>query len=323
MKKDFRHYVIFYLFGLWLMVNIFTPAMAGDKLRVVTSTADLASIAAAVGGDQVEVFAIAKGYQDPHFVDAKPSYMIKLQKADLFIQVGLDLEIGWVPLLLDGARNSNILPGGNGFLDASVGVPLLQVPTGDPATLRAQGDIHAAGNPHFWLDPRRGKQVADNIYRALSRLQPEHEARFKANCDDFKRRIDQKTAEWQQRMKPYRGTRIVAFHNSWPYFEEFTGLNIVDFVEPKPGIPPTPKHLVRVIGHMQEQDVRIIIISPYYSKKSSELIASKTGAQLVELATSVEAYPEIRSYFDLFDYNVGKMLEAFATAGIQPTNPSE
>lgn len=323
MRQIFRYSFIPYLFGLWLIIGIFTPATAGDKLRIVTTTADLASIAAEVGGEQVEVFAIAKGYQDPHFVDAKPSYMIKLQKADLFIQVGLDLEIGWVPLLLDGARNSGILPGGNGFLDASAGVPLLQIPGGDPATLRAQGDIHASGNPHFWLDPRRGKQIAENIYRTLSRLQPENEARFKANRDNFNRRIDQKTTEWQQRLKPYAGTRIIAFHNSWPYFEEFTGLHIVDFIEPKPGIPPTPRHLVQVISRMQEQDVRIIIISPYYSKKSSELVASKTGARLIELATSVEAYPEIRTYFDLFEYNIAKMLDAFTAAGIQPAGQSE
>lgn len=288
---------------------------AGDKLRIVTTTPDLASIAKEIGGEGVETFAIAKGYQDPHFVDAKPSYIIELQKADMFIQMGLDLEIGWAPPLLDGARNPAILPGGKGYLDASAGVPLLQVPTGDPATLRAQGDIHIYGNPHYWLDPQRGKIIARNIYAALARLQPGRQAEFQKNLDLFNQKLDRKMAEWDALMQPYKGTKIVAFHNSWPYFEERFGLQIVGFIEPKPGIPPTPKHLVEVIKIMQEQDVKIIIISPYYSKKSSELVASKTGAKVLELATSVEAFPEIRDYFDLFDYNLGKLLEAFHSNG--------
>ncbi|RMD97410.1 MAG: zinc ABC transporter substrate-binding protein [Calditrichaeota bacterium] len=288
------------------------------KLRVVTSLPDLASIAQEVGGSHVETFSIAKGYQDPHFVDPKPSYMIKLQKADLFVQVGLDLEIGWVPPLLDGARNPNILPGGKGYVDASKGVPLLEIPVGDPTKLRAQGDIHVYGNPHYWLDPLRGKIIADNIYDGLVRLRPEFQADFERNLKQFKQKIDQKTAEWIKRLTPYEGTKIVAYHNSWPYFDERFGFDIVTFVEPKPGIPPTPKQLVSVIKTMLQNDVRVIIISPYYSKKSSELIASKTHAQIVELAGSVGGEPGIKTYFDLFDYDINKLIETFQKAGIQP-----
>lgn len=288
---------------------------ADDKLNVVTSTADLASIAREIGGEHVEVFSIARGYQDPHFVDAKPSYIMKLQKADMFIQVGLGLEIGWVPPLLDGSRNGDILPGAKGYVDASAGIPLLQVPSGDPATLRAQGDIHASGNPHYWLDPLRGKIIAQNIYNGLIRLEPGNQAEFQKNLENFNRKIDEKMVEWQEAMKPYARSKIVAFHNSWPYFEERFGLNIVTFIEPKPGIPPTPKYLVEVIQTMLEQNVKVIIISPYYSKKSAELVASKVGGEVVELATSVDAYPEIQSYFDLFDYNLKKLIETFKNSG--------
>lgn len=288
---------------------------AGDKLNVVTSTADLASIAQEIGGEHVEVFSIARGYQDPHFVDAKPSYIMKLQKADMFIQVGLGLEIGWVPPLLDGSRNPDILPGAKGYVDASAGIPLLQVPTGDPATLRAQGDIHASGNPHYWLDPLRGEIIAQNIYDGLIRLEPGNQVEFQKNLENFNRKIDEKAAEWEEAMRPYAGSKIVAFHDSWPYFEERFGLQIVTFIEPKPGIPPTPKYLVEVIQTMLEQNVKVIIISPYYSKKSAELVASKVGGEVVELATSVDAYPEIQSYFDLFDYDLKKLIETFKNSG--------
>ncbi len=314
-----RKFNLYQAFAVLLIVSIMfsfpTILKAGDRLRIVTTTPDLASIAKEIGGERVEVFAIAKGYQDPHFVDAKPSYIIELQKADMFIQMGLDLEVGWAPQLLDGARNPDILPGGKGFLEASAGVPLLQIPAGDPATLRAQGDIHIYGNPHYWLDPLRGKIISRNIFSGLARLQPANRAEFQKNLDLFDRKLDSKLAEWEKQMQPYRGAKIVAFHNSWPYFEERFGLQIVGFIEPKPGIPPTPKHLVEVIKTVQEQGVKIIIISPYYSKKSSELVASKTGAKVLVLATSVEAFPGINDYFSLFDYNLEKLLQAFQESG--------
>jgi len=291
---------------------------AAKKIFIVTSLPDLASIAQEVGGEYVKTFSIAKGYQDPHFVDPKPSYMIKLQKADMFIQVGLDLELGWVPPLLDGARNPDILPGGKGYVDASANVPLLEIPVGDPTKLRAQGDIHVYGNPHYWLDPLRGKIIAENIYRTLVKLHPEYADAFSRNLEAFKQKIDQKTEEWHQRMKPYEGTKVVAFHNSWPYLEERFPFDIEIFIEPKPGIPPTPKHLVRVIRTMKEKDIRVIIIEPYYSKKAAELVAAKTGAVLVELAGSVGAEPEIKDYFDLFEYNINRLIEAFQKAGIKP-----
>ncbi len=302
------------IFFLFLFFS-FSTVLFAKKLKVVTSLTDLASIAKDVGGDRVDVFSIAVGYQDPHFVDAKPSYIIKLQKADMFVQAGLDLEIGWVPQLLDGSRNADILPGGKGFVDASKGMPLLKVPQGDPTTLRAQGDIHAYGNPHYWLDPVRGKIIAQNIFEGLARLQPENRAEFQQNLEQFKQKVDQKMMEWKKRMEPFAGTNIVAYHDSWPYFEDRFGFHIITFVEPKPGIPPSPRYLVKVIKTVINDKVPVIIISPYYSKKSSQLISSKTGATLVELATSVGAYPEIKNYFDLFDYNIDKLTSAFSQKG--------
>ncbi len=291
------------LMSLFLLSH---PVLA-KKLKIVAATEDLASIARLIGGEEVEVFSIARGYQDPHFVDAKPSFIVKLQKADMFIQAGLGLEIGWAPQLLDGSRNGKIMPGGRGYLDASRGVPLLEAPRGDPAALRAQGDIHASGNHHYWLDPRRGKIIAKNIYRALASIRPEKQALFLENLNRFSQKLSQKIEEWQAAFAAFKGAKIIAFHNTWPYFEEFSGIDIIGFIEPKPGIPPTPKHLVKVIQTVQREGVKAIIISPYYSQKSARLVARRTGVPVVELAASVGAYPEIKDYFDLFDYNLRQL----------------
>ena len=253
LNKNIPATFVLFLFVAW-------SGYAQKKISIVTSLPDLASIAQEVGGDKVEATSIAKGYQDPHFVDAKPSYMISLQKADLFIEMGLDLEIGWVPLLVDGARNPAIQPGGKGFLDASTGVPLLEIPSGDPTKLRAEGDIHVYGNPHYWLDPQRGKVIAKNIFDALVALRPENKDYFKKNLDAFDNKIDEKTAVWIAKLAPLKGTKIIAFHNSWPYLTERFGLQVQAFIEPKPGIPPTPKHLVSLIKLIQEQNIGSIII---------------------------------------------------------------
>jgi ABC-type Zn uptake system ZnuABC Zn-binding protein ZnuA len=300
---------------LIILLLMSVSAVAGGKLNVVTTLTDFADIAKQIGGDKVETFAIAKGYQDPHFVDPKPSYIIKLQKADLFVHGGMDLESGWVPPLLEGARNANILPGARGNLDASQGMRLLEVPSGDPAQLRAQGDIHIYGNPHYWLDPVRGKQIAQNICAALSRLQPQDEAYFKSNLEAFTKKVDAKVAEWQALMQPYNGVKIVAFHNSWPYFDERFGFDVVAFIEPKPGIPPSPKHLAAIIDQMNQNGVKVIIVEPYYSKDPCNLVASKTGAKVIELATAVDGVPEVKSYLDVFDYNLKKLVAAFQQTG--------
>lgn len=286
---------------------LLTVSVASAQINVVTTLPDLASITRHIGGDKVEVFAIAKGYQNPHFVDPKPSYIVKLSRADMFVTVGLDLEIGWAPQLVQSSRNNKIQRGSSGYVDASEGISLLQVPA---TTSREEGDIHIYGNPHYWLDPLRGKQIAETIYSHLVEISPENEAEFAQNLETFKQRIDQKMEEWQQKMAPYQGTEIIAYHNEWVYFEERFGLQIVDFLEPKPGIPPTPSQLVSVINKVKENNIPVLINSPYFSSKSPEVIARNTGVEIVKLATMTGGYEEIGDYFELFDYNINRLVEA-------------
>ncbi|WP_456427050.1 metal ABC transporter substrate-binding protein [Rhodocaloribacter sp.] len=292
---------------LALLLAAAGPAHAQKKLKVVTTLPDLKNITEFVGGDRVEVFSIATGYQNPHFVDPKPSYILKLSRADMYVTVGLDLAVGWEPPLLNSARNDKILKGAPGYVDASVNVPLLQVPA---SVSREQGDIHIYGNPHYWLDPSIGKIIARNIFDGLVRLQPESKAYFAENLRRFEDRVDVKIAEWEARMRPYRGTKIIAYHNQWPYFVRHFGLEIVDFLEPKPGIPPTPSQLAKVIRTMQAQGLKVIIISPYYKPDAANLVARKVDGKVVTLASSVGAFKEVKTYFDLFDYNVDRLIEA-------------
>lgn len=281
--------------------------IAAAQVKVVSTLPDLASITRYVGGDNVDVFSIAKGYQNPHFVDPKPSYIVKLSRADMFVTVGLDLEKGWAPQLLESSRNSNIQRGNPGYVDASEGISLLQVPK---SVNPEEGDIHIYGNPHYWLDPLRGKQIAENIYNHLVELSPENKEQFAKNLKAFKNRIDEKMAEWQKKMAPYKGTTIIAYHNEWVYFEKRFGLHIADFLEPKPGIPPTPSQLVNVIKKVKSQDIPVLINSPYFSSKSPNVVARNTGIELVNLSTMTGGYEEINDYFDLFDYNINALVEA-------------
>ena len=293
--------------GLTLICSLLASSSGLGQLKVVTSLPDLESIAKLIGGGQVDVFSIATGFQNPHFVDPKPSYILKLSRADVFVTVGLDLEIGWVPPLLNSARNSRILKGGEGYIDASVNVPLLQVPT---SASRAQGDIHIYGNPHYWLDPMNGKIIARNILEMFVRLDPDHRSIYESNLKKFDETLDAKIKVWTAQMLPFKGTKIIAYHNEWPYFEQRFGLQIVDFLEPKPGIPPTPSQLLKVINEMKRDQIKIIIISPYFTTESADLVARNTGGKVVTLATSVAADEQIKTYFDLFDHNISQLLEA-------------
>ena len=290
-----------------LLFCIGSIAVNAKKINVVTTLSDLKSITELIGGDKVDVTSIATGYQNPHFVDPKPSYIIKLSKADLFVTIGLDLETGWSPQLLSSSRNTNIQKGSNGYVDASVGVNLLQVPS---AINRGEGDIHIYGNPHYWLDPVNGKQIAKNICDALEKISPENKAFFEANLKAFDTKIDLKLKEWMMKMAPYRGTKLIAYHNEWVYFEQRFGLKIVDFMEPKPGIPPTPTQLVKIISEVKSNAIKVIISSPYFTTSSSDVVSKQTGAKTIILGTSVGAFDGINNYFDLFDYNINKLIAA-------------
>ena len=278
-----------------------------SQLKVVTTIPDLKSIAEFIGGDRVDAFSIATGYQNPHFVDPKPSYILKLSKADVFITVGLDLEIGWVPALLNSARNQKIQKGGEGYVDASTNIPLLQIPS---SVNRGEGDIHIFGNPHYWLDPLNGKIIAQTITNTLSRLDPEHQVQFQSNLKKFNETADVKIKEWETKLSRFKNTKVIAYHNEWPYFEQRFGLKIVDFLEPKPGIPPTPSQLAKIINVMKREQIKIIINSPYFTAESAELVARNSGGKVVTLATSVGATQAIKTYFDLFDYNVNQLVSA-------------
>jgi zinc/manganese transport system substrate-binding protein len=233
-----------------------------------------------------------------------------LKDADVFVQVGLDLEVGWVPPLLETARNSKIYFGGPGYVDASRGVSLLEVPSVDPARMRAEGDIHVFGNPHYWLDPENGKVIAKNIADGLSSIMPTKRTEFADNADQFSARIDSALQVWQQIMAPHKGAKIVAYHNSWPYFEKRFGIEIIAFIEPKPGIPPPPSHLMSVIRMAQDQAVKAIIISPYFDDKPAKSIAKRSNAEVVYLSPSVGATNEVKTYFDLFQSNVTALAKA-------------
>ncbi|TMI90178.1 MAG: zinc ABC transporter substrate-binding protein [Bacteroidetes bacterium] len=276
-----------------------------DTIKIVTTTTDMKSIAEFIGGNKVSVTSIATGYQNPHFVDPKPSYIISLTKADLYVTVGLDLETGWSPQLLSSSRNTKIQKGAAGYVDASEGVNLLQVPT---AANRAEGDIHIYGNPHYWLDPLNGKIIARNIANGLERIDPSNRSFYEANLVSFNSRIDLKLKEWQGKMAPYKGSKIIAYHNEWVYFETRFGLQIVDFMEPKPGIPPTPTQLVKVIKEVTANKIKVIISSPYFTTSSSDVVSKQTGVKELTLATSVGAFDQVKDYFGLFDYNIDHLI---------------
>jgi len=283
-----------------------TPAFA--QLKVVTTTEDLAAIAREVGGDKVKVTAIAKGYQDPHFVDPKPSFILEVNRADLLIVVGRELEIGWLPPLITSGRNAKVQPGANGYLDASANVKILEIPTGQ--ITRAMGDVHPQGNPHYWLDPGNGRLIAQAIRAKLSELQPADKATFDARYADFDKRLAAAEQRWDATMAPYKGAQIVTYHRSWPNFMERFGLQVMGYVEPKPGIPAPPAHIIDLIGEMKRSGARLIIVEPYWSLKTPQSIASQTGGQVLVLAPSVGGVKEATDYIKLFDYDVSQLASA-------------
>jgi zinc/manganese transport system substrate-binding protein len=250
----------------------------------------------------VETFALAKGYQDPHFVDAKPSFILKLSRADLLIVAGLELEIGYLPPLIDQARNDKIKPGSPGYLDASIGCDILQRPT--TQVTRAMGDVHPYGNPHYWTDPNNGRVIAKSIAAKLSEIDPAGRATYEKNLAAFDAKLAEKDKEWLAKMAPFAGTKIVTFHDSWPNFAKHFKLEVAGHVEPKPGIPPSPSHTLEIINLITAQKIPIILVEPYFDTKTPNFIASKTGAAVVMFFPSVGGKPEIKDYFALFDYDI-------------------
>jgi ABC-type Zn uptake system ZnuABC Zn-binding protein ZnuA len=282
---------------------------AASKLNVMTATQDLASLAREVGGDLINADSIAMGYQDPHFVEPKPSFLLKLQKADLLVVVGLQLEIGWLPPLITQSRNAKIQVGAPGYLDMSQSCQILEIPTGQ--VTRAMGDVHPLGNPHYWLDPDNGRRIAKALAAKFSEMQPANAAAFAQRFADFDKRLAAAEKVWEAKMAPYRGHKVVTYHRSWPNFCEHFGLVVVDYVEPKPGIPPSPVHTLEVINTMKREGIKLILVEPYFDLRAPNKIAQDVGGQVAVLLPSVGGVKQVTDYFQLFDYDINLLVSLF------------
>jgi len=286
------------------------PTAAQGRLNVMTTTEDLASIAREVGGDRITVEAIARGYQDPHFVEAKPSFILKLQRADLLIIVGRELEGSWLPPLIQQSRNSKIQIGAPGYLDASLNARILEIPQGQ--ITRAMGDVHPLGNPHYWLDPDNGKVIARGVAEKVGQLRPADRAFFEQRLADFSARIDEAQKRWAAMMAPYKGTKVVTYHRSFSSFAERFGLEVIGYVEPRPGIPPSPQHTLDLIEEMKRQRVPLVLVEPYFDLRTPNSIGRATGAAVLVLPPSVGGVKQVPDYFALFDYNLKLVIDALS-----------
>jgi ABC-type Zn uptake system ZnuABC Zn-binding protein ZnuA len=282
---------------------------AASKINLVTATQDLAAIAREIGGDKVNVDSIAMGYQDPHFVEPKPSFLLKLQKADLLAVVGLDLEIGWLPPLQTQSRNGKIQKGGAGYMDMSSYCQILEKPTGQVS--RAMGDVHPLGNPHYWLDPDNGRRIAKAFADKFSQMDSANAAAFAKAYSDFDQKLTAAEKGWEAKMAPFKGRKVITYHRSWPNFCERFGLEVIDYVEPRPGIPPTPSHTLDVINTMKKEGIHLILVEPYFDLRTPNSIASQTGGDVAVLMPSVGGTKEITTYFQLFDYDINLLVSLF------------
>lgn len=284
-----------------LSMVLLLPVLSLSTVRVVTSLPDLADIAQRIGRDRVKVDFIVQGDQNPHYVEVKPSYMMKLKSADIFFIIGMELEI-WAPQLVDGSRNSSLL-----VVDLSRDIKKLEVPMRLDASA---GDVHRYGNPHYWLDPRNIRIVADEMVEALARVSPGDEQFFRANAEAYIKVIDGKIAEWETLMKPFAGKKIVTFHQSWSYLAAWTGLEVAGQVEPKPGIPPSPTHTTELLTLMRQAKIKVIVVEPFYDATAPEQIARSSDAKVLRLSTSVGGVSEAKDYITLMEYNLQSLAAA-------------
>ena len=273
-----------------------SPASA--QLRVVATTPDLASVAREIGRDKVNVVALAKPTEDPHYVDAKPSHIVTLNRADALIEGGAELELGWLPPLLENSRNSKISVGAPGRIVASDGVKMLEIPTSFD---RSKGDVHSLGNPHFMIDPVTVRIIARNIANHFAQIDPKSAATYNGNLARFNTKLDAKYADWQRQLAPYRGASIVTYHKDFVYLAQRFGLTIVDELEPKPGIAPSPAHLAQVIGKMKSTNAKVILVQPFQNRKTAETVARQTGAIVLDIPQQPGAAPNTTTYFDMMD----------------------
>jgi ABC-type Zn uptake system ZnuABC Zn-binding protein ZnuA len=296
---------LFLVFFLTLFLLRISPLFAVEKIKIVTTTSTLASLVNEITHEKAEVYFIASPNRDIHFIGVTPKDIVKVKKADVFIHQGLDLE-AWRPPLLEAVGRLDFLHVGEKAIDVSRGIPLLEVPT---SLSRIQGDIHAFGNPHYWIDPLNAKIMAQNISEELAKIYPEDTDFFQKNFQEFSHKLDEKMKEWQNQISPYKGSAVIIYHNTWPYFMERFGLVIVGYLEPKPGIPPTAKHIEELTQIMKEKNVKVIVKEVFHESRAPKSLAKKTGAVIVTLDTEVG---EIKGdYFTLIDYNIRELVQAF------------
>ena len=297
---------------IWLSILLLAAAVpAFADLKVATSLSDLASVAEAVGGKHVLVVSLCKGYEDPHFVPAKPSLMKAIQDADVFVSVGLELDGGWLPLVLPGSRNPKIQAGAKGFVDASEGVNVLEKPTGTVS--RAEGDVHPLGNPHYYLDPLNLKVVADHLARVFSDLDPANAADYAAGAKAFDGNIDKSLVAWKKALKPYADASLVTFHKNFTYFLDRFHLRLFSTVEPKPGIPPNPRYLSETAGAMRKAGVKVVLYQPYYDADAAKQLAQKAGGEAFEVPSEVNGIPPAKDVFSKFDFIVSTLSKALGS----------
>ncbi len=277
------------------------PFHALSAIRVVTTLPEFADFTREIGKDKVQVDAIIRGDQNPHFVEVKPSYMMKLKSANLLFMVGMDLEM-WVPQIVDGSRNSSLV-----VVDLSRDIQKLEVPSRVDAS---QGDVHRYGNPHYWLDPRNVRTIVGEIVNALVSVSPGDEAFFRANAEAYVKTVEARSAEWAQMMKPFSGSKIITFHKSWSYFANWLGLDVVDQIEPKPGIVPTPSHTADLIALVRRGGIKAIVVEPFYDLSAPDQIARASGAKVLVLPTSIGAVDGTNDYLSLMDYDVRTLAAA-------------
>jgi zinc/manganese transport system substrate-binding protein len=301
--------------GLILAVTLFAAgtASAEEKIYIVTTLPDLADIAARVGGDVVTVESLARGIEDPHGVPIKPSFLPKLNRAQAVVVMGLEYEHSWIPALLSEARNPKILKGQTGYIDVSIHVTPKEVPTD---LSRAKGELHPMGNPHFNLDPDDGRLIAQTIAEGLTLNFPQYRKKFETNLKEFLAQLDAKIREWEVMARPLKGVKFVSYHQDFTYFADRYGLDYVGTIEFKPGIEPTAAHLVELVGRMQTEGVKIVIREPHFSEKVPNQIAAQVNGQVVKLPIMVGGAPEVKTYFDLIEYNLRALLKTAQAAGV-------
>lgn len=293
-----------FMFVLFAWVS---PGVAQDRLEIVTTTTDLRSLAEAVGGDRVVAVSLVPANLDAEEYQPKPQDVLRLKNAGLLVRVGLDYDL-WIDRLLLQAGNPNISRGGSAYIDASFAISVLElrgmsVGSGD-------GHAHGSGNPHYWLDPKNAEIVTASILEALARIDPANASVYEANRQKFLVRLNAKLAEWENRLNALKAVPLVAYHNSWPYFARRFRLDIIGFIETKPGIPPSPAHLAGVVHEMQARGARIVLREPHEPERDVAFVASKTGAKVVTLAASVGALPKTDDYISMFDVNVEALTSA-------------